>query len=72
MQCENAGRDYGGKLTLTIAGNYGVEPVVESHLRSALGQLRTIADCCHRFHKKKGQIYGISYTGLGRWILSSP
>jgi len=55
---------YGGKLTLNIAGNYGVEPEVESHLRSVFRQLRTISDRCHRFRERGGQRYGISYTGL--------
>ena len=51
----------GRKLTLTIAGNSGVPPEVESHLKSVLGQLQKIADGCHKFHKDKGMIYFLRY-----------
>jgi hypothetical protein len=51
----------GGKLTLTIAGNYGVPPEVVSHLQSVLSQLRTIADRCHAFHKDRGVKHPLQY-----------
>ena len=50
-----------GKLTLTIAGNSGVPPEVESHLKSVLGRLRKIADGYHKFCKDKGRIYSLQY-----------
>ena len=51
----------GGKLTLTIAGNSGVPPEVETHLKSVLGQLRMIAHSCHKSYKDNGTKHPLQY-----------
>ena len=50
----------GGKLTLTIAGNFGVPPQVVSHLEIVWNLLERIVDGCHGIDKKnKGKQYSI-------------
>ena len=63
--------DYAGTLTFTIAGNYGVQREVISHLQSVLDQLHIIADRCHRFQNEGEKPYPGLSPHTSRAIIDS-